>query len=422
MRHNKRKILNDPVYGFISIPDDLVFDIIEHPYFQRLRRIQQLGMTHLVYPGALHTRFHHAIGAMYLMRQALDVIVSKGYKLSHEELLGATLAILLHDIGHGPFSHALEFSIIKDIKHEEVSLEIMKALNNEFNNQISEAIDIFSNQHSKKCLHQLVAGQTDTDRLDYLTRDSFFTGVSEGIIGTERIISMMQVVDDKLVIEEKGLFSIEKFIIARQLMYWQVYYHKTVVSAEVLLIKILQRAHFLALQGVKVPASSNLEPFLNNEIDKNVFLNSSEYLSMFCRLDDFDVISSIKSWMEHKDKILSDLSARLLNRRLFKTVVVDYQLTDDVIREIKNILSKKMNIHLEDVQYYFYYGAIETFAYELTDEPIKIVYKNGKIRNINEASTILNFNSLKESKKKYTVTYPKEYEKDIMLCIKESLS
>jgi len=417
MPKNKRKLLNDPVYGFITIPDDLVFDVIEHQYFQRLRRIQQLGLSHYVYPGALHTRFHHAIGAMYLMDKALSVIKLKGTKISEDEYIGAILAILLHDIGHGPFSHALEHTIISGITHEDISKKIISRLNNVFDKKLDIAEKIFQGTYHRQFFHQLVASQLDVDRLDYLTRDSFFTGVSEGIIGTDRIIKMMNVCNNELVIEEKGIYSIEKFLISRQLMYLQVYLHKTVLSAEVLLIKVLQRAHFLAISGIKVPSMPSLEPFLNNKINKKQFLNDNNLIDNFCKLDDFDIIASIKLWSNHSDKILNDLSNKVLNRKLFKTTIFDEPIDNQIINKILSVISNKMKLSDEEAKYYFQYNNIEMQAYNLENNPIKFLYANGKIKNINDILLTINLGLFSDKKLKYYISFPKELEKDIFKII-----
>lgn len=408
MSNNKRKILNDPVYGFISIPDEIIFDLIEHPYFQRLRRIQQLGLTHLVYPGALHTRFHHALGSMYLMDRALEMIKSKGTFVDEDNYIGAVIAILLHDIGHGPFSHALENSIVNEISHEEISLIIMQKLNLHFEGKLSTAIDIFSGNNEMNFLHQLVSGQLDVDRLDYLTRDSFFTGVSEGIIGTERIIKMMNVFNNDLVIEEKGIHSIEKFLISRQLMYHQVYLHKTVISAEILLIKILQRAHFLAVNNVNVPSSLYLKDFLNTQISKSDFMSDNKLIDKFCNLDDFDVISSIKEWTVNDDKILSFLSNKLINRKLFKTEIFDQKPDDELVLKIKSIISEFFKIEMDDVKYLFDFGSFQTHAYDSEHNPINILFRNGSIKDISEVSSTINIGLLSGKSIKYQLTYPKE--------------
>jgi len=408
MPANKRKILNDPVYGFITIPDELIFDILEHSYFQRLRRIQQLGLTHYVYPGALHTRFHHALGAMHLMNNALEMIRLKGTDVTEQEYISATLAILLHDIGHGPFSHSLEHSIVSSVPHEDISLAIMQHLNKHFDGRLENALHIFKGTYPRAFFHQLVSGQLDVDRLDYLTRDSFFTGVSEGVIGTERIIKMMNVCENQLVIEEKGIYSIEKFLISRQLMYWQVYLHKTVVAAEILLIKVLQRAHYLCVAGEKVECSPALEPFLKKKITKQEFFSSKEYLHLFCSLDDFDVISSIKLWMNHSDKVLSDLSKRVINRRLFRTILLKKPVDKETMDIIRKETALKMNISLEDADFYVNTGKKSAQVYDPNHNPIMIFYRDGSLKDVTEASTTVNLGLISGQQTRYNLTFPKE--------------
>src|ERR1035437_1347350 len=315
---NKRKIINDPIYGFVTLPDDFIYELINHPYFQRLRRIKQLGLTNLVYPGALHTRFHHAIGAMYLMMEAVKELQSKQIEITKEEAQAANIAILLHDIGHGPFSHALEHAIVQGVNHEVLSSLLMQQLNKQYKGKLSLAIKIFNNQYKKKFLHQLVSSQLDMDRLDYLRRDSFFTGVSEGVISSDRIIKMLYVKNDELAVEEKGIYSIEKFIIARRLMYWQVYLHKTVVAAENMLVNILKRAKELSNKGEDLFATPALSVFLKNNYGKKDFLSNTKLLDTFALLDDYDIFSSIKVWMKHPDKILSTLCKYLVERKLFR--------------------------------------------------------------------------------------------------------
>jgi HD superfamily phosphohydrolase len=303
---NKKKIINDPVYGFISIPTELIYDLIEHPYFQRLRHIKQLGMTHLVYPGALHTRFHHALGAMHLMKMAIETLRSKDHVITNEEEEALTIAILLHDVGHGPFSHALEHTIVDGISHEDISILLMNKLNIEFKGQLTTAISIFNDTYPKKFLHELVSSQLDMDRLDYLNRDSFFTGVSEGVISSDRIIKMLNVKDDHITIEEKGIYSVEKFLIARRLMYWQVYLHKTVIAAEQMLVKILERSRALTLSGQDLFATPALKHFLTNKLSTEAF-TEDDHLEIFTRLDDTDIMSAVKVWALHSDPVLSKL-------------------------------------------------------------------------------------------------------------------
>lgn len=403
---NKRKILNDPVYGFISIPDDLVFDLINHPVFQRLNRIRQLGLTYLVYPGAIHTRFHHAVGAMHLMDQAIEILRSKGQSITDEEKQASLAAILLHDIGHGPFSHALEFSIISGVHHEMLSLALMDRINKEFGDALKMAMQIFTNQYSKRFLHQLLSSQLDVDRLDYLTRDSFFTGVSEGIVGTERILKMMNVVNDELVIEEKGIYSIEKFIMARRLMYWQVYYHKTVVSAEIMLINILKRAHFLSLGGEKLFGSPHLQYFLENQIGKDQL--NEETLLHFSLLDDSDILSSLKVWQEHADPVLSRLCGGLINRRLFKLVLQKDSIDEVLMTRIKRKVCEQYMIDESLADYFVFSGQIENNAYKPEQDKILISFRNGELKDIAEASDQLNLEILSKRVVKNYLCYPKD--------------
>ena len=355
---NKRKIFNDPIYGFITIPSEIIFDLIEHPYFQRLRRIKQLGLTGLVYPGALHTRFHHAMGAMYLMTQAIDVLRAKGVEITTAEAEGVTLAILLHDIGHGPFSHALESSIVSDVSHEQISEIFMDKLNVEMKGKLSLAIQIFKNEYAKKFLHQLVSSQLDMDRLDYLKRDSFFTGVSEGIISSDRILAMLVVSDDSLAIEAKGIYSIEKFIIARRLMYWQVYLHKTVLGAENLLVNILARAKELAAQGEELFATPAFQLFLKNRFTKNDFTNNAEVLKAFAALDDNDIFTSVKVWQSHKDFVLSTLCCNMVNRNLFHIELQNQPFEHQKIADLKQKVKAKYNLKEDEIRYFVYSDSI----------------------------------------------------------------
>ncbi len=349
--HYNQKILNDPVYGFISLPYKILLDIIDHPYFQRLRRIKQLGLSHLVYPGALHTRFHHAIGCTHLMFNAISTLRALGHEITEEEAKGVTLAILLHDIGHGPFSHTLEHSIISGIRHEEVSLLFMKELNNEMHGELEMAIQIFTNNYHKKFLHQLGSSQLDMDRMDYLKRDSFFTGVSEGVISNQRIIKMFDIINDELVIKEKGIYSIEKFIVARRLMYWQVYLHKTVLSAEFLLMKILKRAKELALSGEKLYCTTAMQLFLYHKIDEKK-MEDPAILKQFAKLDDFDVFVCIKEWINNGDQILSSLSNMLVNRKLLKVKVKNEPFSEEVVNKHKKAYQKISSISSEDIEYF----------------------------------------------------------------------
>jgi len=405
---NKRKIINDPVYGFITIPNSLIFDLIEHPYFQRLRRIKQLGLTHLVYPGALHTRFHHALGTMHLMCQAIDVLRSKGHDITEKEAEALTIAILLHDIGHGPFSHVLENSIVEGVSHENISEFFMNTLNKIFNGKLSAALKIYKNTYHKKFLHQLVSSQLDMDRLDYLNRDSFYTGVSEGVIGSERIIKMLNVVNDELVVEAKGIYSIEKFILARSLMYWQVYLHKTVVSAENLLINILRRAKYLTQNGEPVFATPSLEQFLKNNYNKKSFLKSTIPLSQFALLDDYDIYASIKAWCQSNDRILSILSQRLINRNLFKIEMQNIDFDNAYINTIKEKTINKFSLSEEDVNYFVFSNKTTNSIYSQSDDKIKILFKNNQLLDITEASDQLDKSILAKTITKYFLCYPKD--------------
>ncbi len=382
---NKHKIFNDPVYGFITIPYEIIFDLIEHPYFQRLRRIRQLGLTHLVYPGALHTRFHHALGALHLMCQAIETIRAKGHVITEEEAQAVCIAILLHDVGHGPFSHALEHSIISGIGHEQVSELFMDALNKEMDGALTLAIEIFKGSYHKKFLRQLVSSQLDMDRLDYLNRDSFFTGV-EGKIEAHRIIKMLDVHNDELVVEEKGIYSIEKFIIARRLMYWQVYLHKTVLSAEQLLVMILRRAKEKVAAGADLFATPSLKRFLTHTFTIHDFLSDSTLLADFALLDDYDVYTSIKVWANNEDKILSRLCNGLVNRNLYKIRLQKEKFDTNEINVYRDKAKALFRIDTEDTKYLAFTGSISNNAYDPSEEQIKILFHNGKLFNLTDAS------------------------------------
>jgi len=403
--HNKRKIINDPVHGFITIPHDLVFDLIEHPFFQRLRHIKQLGLSHLVYPGANHTRFHHALGAMHLMVKAIDVLRTKKIEISEEERLGAIIAILLHDIGHGPFSHTLEHSLLDKVHHEEVSLLFMEELNRQFSGKLETAISIFKGEYPKKFLHQMVSGQLDMDRLDYLQRDSYFTGVEEGIIGSERIIKMLDVVNENLVIEEKGIYSIENFIGARRIMYWQVYMHKTVVSSEYMLISILRRAKFLYQQSTDLFASPNLKVFLKQEVTFADFKSEPVWLESFAMIDDNDIITSVKVWQSCDDKILSKLCTMLLTRKLFKTEISKTDFSKDKIEKQKNLIGEKLGISKEDIGYFAVSEKLVNSAYDEKDKQILILSKSGSTQDIVQASDNLNILALTKPVEKFCFCY-----------------
>ena len=406
MKSEKLKIINDPIYGFIQIPYESVFQLIEHPFFQRLRRIRQLGLTHLVYPGAHHTRFHHAIGSMHLMTEAIEVLRGKGHSILENEAEAVTIAILLHDIGHGPFSHALENSLVNSTPHEEMSELFMERLNEDLNNSLSLALKIFRNEYPKKFLYQLVSGQLDMDRLDYLNRDSFFTGVSEGVISSDRIIKMLELHNDELAIEAKGIYSIEKFIVARRLMYWQVYLHKTVVSAENLLINILRRAKELIRNGEELFATPALKVFLSNEFTRNDFKTNKNLLEQFAAIDDSDISASVKVWSTHSDKILSDLCGRLINRRLFKIILQDKPFSDIVISEISEKVKKLARLNDSEVGYYFYQGMLVNNAYNSESDKINILFRNGTVCDIAEAADTLNIKNLSKPVEKYYLCFP----------------
>ncbi|HCY45884.1 MAG TPA: HD domain-containing protein [Flavobacteriales bacterium] len=398
---NKKKIFNDPVYGFITLKDEFIIEIIDHPWFQRLRRISQLGLSHLVYPGAVHNRFHHAIGAMNLMQETLDSLKQKGVGISDEEELGAILAILLHDVGHGPFSHALEHSIVSDISHEELTLLIMHHLNEEFGGKLHTAIEIFSDTYKKKFLHQLVSSQLDMDRLDYLSRDSFYSGVSEGIVGTERIIKMLDVQDDQVVVEEKGIYSIEKYIVARRLMYWQVYLHKTVLSAEFMLVNILKRAKQLAHDGVDLFATPVLREFLYSEYDMSMIRSDKTILEKFCELDDYDVLACIKVWKNHEDKVLSLLSSSLLNRKLFKIKLSSEKWPEELISKMQHRISEKYELSLDEASYFVIHDMVDNKAYSPASENILIKMKDGTVTDLALASDHLNISALSDPVQKW---------------------
>jgi len=402
---NKLKILNDPIYGFITIPNALIYDLIEHPYFQRLRRVSQMGLSYLVYPGAHHTRFHHAIGCMYLMQKAIRILKFKGVQISEEEENAVYIAILLHDIGHGPFSHALENSIVTGVSHETISLKFMEALNEEFSGKLTLAIKIFKGNYHRNFLYQLISSQLDMDRLDYLKRDSFYTGVDEGNINSERIITMLNVKDDELMVEEKGIYSVEKFIVARRLMYWQAYLHKAGLGAEKLLEKILKRAKELSTHGIKLPASKSFSYFLCNPITENNF--TKETLKTFSKLDDYDVFSSIKEWISNDDIVLSTLSENLINRKLPKVKLQNTTFEKDEINEVRKEIKSKMKLSDEILDYFVYSGEIFNQAYDATKNNIQILYKDGSVKDISEASDHLNIQALSNPVYKYYICYPK---------------
>lgn len=404
----KRKILNDPIYGFININSDLIFDIIDHPYFQRLRRIKQLGLTDLVYPGALHTRFHHAIGAMHLMGEALKSIRQKGHEISNIEIEQAQIAILLHDIGHGPFSHVLEHHLLPGVQHEALSILIMKKLNQELNGSITIAIDMFENRYERPFFNQLISSQLDIDRLDYLNRDSFFSGVTEASIGAERIIKMLDLVDEKIVVEQKAIYSIENFLNSRRFMYWQVYLHKTALSAEIMLVKIVERAKDLVQKGFNLELYPSIGLFITNNIDFNVFQSDPQYLNQFLELDDIDIWANIKLWKNSKDPILSKLCLLLLDRKLFKIELSDKNFNTLYTTSIKSNILNHKNADNEMVKYFFEENHATNSAYQFSTQNINILTKSGKIVDISEASDLPTIKALGNIVKKYYVCYIKD--------------
>ena len=412
MKSSNNKIVNDPVWGFIELDSNLHVELIEHPYFQRLRRIKQLGLSSLVYPGANNTRFEHAIGTMHLVRSAVDVLKNKGNKISPEEEEAVMAALLLHDIGHGPFSHALEQSIVQGVSHEELSLIYMNELNREMEGRLSLAIEIFLNQYHKQFLHQLVSSQLDMDRLDFLKRDSFYSGVSEGVVSSERIIKMLNVKNDQLVIEVKGIYSVEKFLIARRLMYWQVYLHKTVISAEYMMIKLLQRASELSAAGRHIQATGSLELFINRVIMAQDFRSEDlrirkRAITQFANLDDSDVLCTLKGWMNDLDPILANLSKALINRTLFKIKLSATPFSDHKINNLKQLSVEKFNISEQEAGFFVIEGEITNSAYDSEAGSIQILYKNGKLKDIKEASDI-NLEGLTKTVRKHFVCYPGE--------------
>lgn len=401
----KLKIINDPIYGFITIPSALIFELIEHRYFQRLRRISQMGLSYLVYPGAHHTRFHHALGAMHLMQKAVQVLRFKGINITDEEEEALYIAILLHDIGHGPFSHAMEHSIVENLDHEQISLLFMDALNLEFNNRLTLAIQIFKNEYEKKFFYQLISGQLDMDRMDYLKRDSFYTGVSEGAVNSQRLISMLNVYDDNLVVEEKAIYSVEKFIIARRFMYWQVYLHKTCLVAEQLLLRLLKRAKELIKQGVVLDASKALSYFLNTTINLKDF--DKPILDTFAKLDDYDVISAMKSWVSEEDFVLSNLSKMILNRDLLKIEIKSQPFSEKIIKEGIEAMMAKYTITKKEASYFVFTGEVVNQAYSMEKQTINLLTKSNEIIDVAHASDQLNLKALSKVVVKYYMCFPK---------------
>ncbi len=406
---NKLKILNDPIYGFISIPNPFIYDLIQHPYFQRLRRISQMGLSYLVYPGAHHTRFHHALGCMHIMQKAIEVLRFKGVSISEEEENALLVAILLHDIGHGPFSHAMEHSIVENVNHEAISLLFMKNLNIEFDGKLSLAIQIFKGDYHRKFMLQLISSQLDMDRMDYLKRDSFYSGVAEGNISSDRLIQMMTVVNDQLVIEEKGIYSVEKFLMARRLMYWQVYFHKTSLVAELILTKVLKRAKELTQKGVVLNCSESLLYFMKNKIELVSFDNHT--LEKFANLDDFDIISALKNWINNDDFILSNLSKMIINRDLLKIKLNSEKFSKADLETLQLEFSKDNQISIQDSNYFIFKGKIKNQAYSVQAEPIIILKKDNTVEDVVEASDQLNLKSISKEVTKYYLSYPKQLTK-----------
>jgi HD superfamily phosphohydrolase len=403
---NKLKIFNDPIYGFISIPNALIYDLIQHPYFQRLRRISQMGLSYLVYPGANHTRFHHALGCMHLMQKAVDVLRFKGITISDEEENALYIAILLHDIGHGPFSHAMERSIVEDVHHEEISLLFMNELNVKFNGQLDLAIQVFKGEYHRLFMLQLISSQLDMDRMDYLKRDSFYSGVAEGNVNSERLIQMMNVENDVLVIEEKGIYSVEEFLMSRRLMYWQAYLHKTSLVAELILTKILKRAKELTLKGTVLPCSDALQFFLQHKIKLEAFDTTN--LDLFSRLDDFDIISALKAWQYNPDFILSSLSKMIINRDLLKIKLTSEKVPSEDLQPLKERFAAENKISLHDTDYFIFKGKIKNQAYSKEAEPIRILKKDRTVEDVIESSDQLNLKSLSKAVTKYYICFPKQ--------------
>ena len=403
---NKLKILNDPIYGFITLPNTLLYDLIQHPYFQRLRRISQMGMSYLVYPGAHHTRFHHALGCMHIMQKAIEVLRFKGVSISKDEENALFIAILLHDIGHGPFSHAMEHSIVENVNHESISLLFMEKLNEEFEGKLALAIQIFKGDYHRKFMLQLISSQLDMDRMDYLKRDSFYTGVAEGNINSDRLIQMMNVVDDVLVIEEKGIYSVEKFLMARRLMYWQAYLHKTSLVAELILTKVLKRAKELTQKGIILPCSKPLLFFMQNKVELNDF--DSIILNEFSQLDDYDIISVLKNWQHNEDFILSSLSKMIINRDLLKVKLSSEKFPIEEVQQLLDRFSKENAISQQEAHYFIFKGKIKNQAYSKEAEPIRILKKDKTIEDVVEASDQLNLKALSKSVIKYYICFPKQ--------------
>ncbi len=405
---NKRKIINDPVHGFVTLPTDFIFDLMEHPYFQRLRRIKQLGLTHYVYPGATHTRFQHTIGALHLMTQAIACLRSKGVAITNEEMEGVYVAILLHDVGHGPFSHALEESIISGIHHEQISQILMSRLNETFSGKLDVAIAIFNNSYPKKFLHQLVTSQLDMDRLDYIQRDSFYTGVTEGTIGTDRILKMLTVKHDQLVVEKKAMYSVEKFLIARRLMYWQVYLHKTVIASENLLVRMLKRAKYLAERKEELFATPALRYFLYENIcADNLNTKLNETLGHFIELDDNDILASAKDWQRHSDPVLRELAISLVNRKLPVVKILDERPDAEWLNRLSSQVAEAFRVEPHEVPFLVSVGELSNSAYSSRTDMIQILSGKDEVQNLSEVSDILSVAYLHRGEKKYYICYPR---------------
>ncbi|GAB3563885.1 HD domain-containing protein [Spirosoma luteolum] len=409
---NKKKILNDPVYGFITIPTELLFDLVEHPYFQRLRRIRQMGLADYIYPGALHTRFHHALGAMHLMGQAMQTLQSKGHRISDQECEAAQIAILLHDVGHGPFSHVLESSLLKGVAHETISLLLMKDLDQQFDGRLELAIRMFEGTYERRFFHQLVSSQLDMDRMDYLNRDGYYTGVAEGAIGAERIIKMLDLVDDELVVEAKGVLSVENFLNARRLMYWQVYLHKTSICCEMMLVQILRRARFLVQQGDTAHWGNLFAPpafllLLQETIPLAQFTGDPKYLRAFTQLDDYDIWSCVKQWVQHPDFILSTLCRMLLDRQLFKIMLSTEPFSGELLAEIEGQL-RRSGLDDEALSYFMVEGQATNAAYLPTQERIGIKLRSGQVIDIADASDLSNIQVLTNIVRRYYVCWARD--------------
>ena len=404
---SKKKVINDPVYGFVTIYSDLIAKVIQHSFFQRLRRINQLGLTSFVYPGAVHTRFHHALGAMHLMSLALESLRAKGHEINEAEYEAALIAILLHDLGHGPFSHLLEHSLLHNTSHESVSLLLMRKINVELEGKLDLAVKIFEGSYTRKFFNQLVSSQLDIDRLDYLNRDAYFTGVSEGTVGAERIIKMLDVRNDQIVVEEKGIYSVENFLNTRRFMYWQIYFHKATISAEVMLVELIKRASELIHKGKVLQASNSLLYFLKNRPNHLDISTSEEVQNNFAKLDDYDIWTSIKLWADSDDYVLNDLSNRLLNRQLFKVELANEAFTQEKIKIVKDSLKKQYSLNDETLPYFLIEGEANNAAYVSNNQKIMVLMKDGKIQDIAEASELPNIKAISKIVKKFYLCYPK---------------